>query len=166
MVKNAQSNNLEKTLLFVLSLISVGLLVAIIYVWYTALGNTSKEGTKPGDFLKPEQGQSQKNGPDEIPSQATSSSQAQTQKTLSLVIATPSADEVISAKSAAVSGTTSANATVTITGGKDDVITTADASGGFTEPVNLNEGQNDLVVSAFDSNGNQTNQTVSVVYIP
>lgn len=163
MAKNADSSNLEKTLLFVLSLISVGLLVAIVYVWYTALG-TSKGGTKPGDFLKPDS-TTQTTNVSSTP-EATSSGTAQTGGALTLNIISPAAQEVVSSKAAVVTGTTLPNATLTITGGKDDVISSADAGGAFTESVNLNEGQNDLVISAFDGIGNQVNQTVSVVYVP
>lgn len=163
MAKNADSNNLEKTLLFVLSLISVGLLVAIVYVWYTALG-TGGGGTKPGDFLKPDSTTQTANvsGTPE----ATSSGATQTGGALTLSITSPAAQEVVSAKSVVVTGITLPSATLTITGGKDDVISSADADGAFTESVNLDEGQNNLVVSAFDGNGNQVNQTVSVVYVP
>lgn len=163
MAKNADSNNLEKTLLFVLSLISVGLLVAIVYVWYTALG-AGKGGTKPGDFLKPDS-TTQTTNVNSTP-EATSSGTAQTGGALTLSITSPAAQEVVSTKSVVVTGTTQPSATLTITGGKDDVISSADAAGGFSESVNLNEGQNDLVISAFDGNGNQVNKTVSIVYVP
>ncbi len=161
MAKNPDSNNLEKTLLLVLSLISVGLLVAIIYVWYSALGG-SKGGTKPGDFLKPEQNASET----ATPAEASPSTSTQTPKTLSLLISSPAVEAVVSANSATVTGTTSPNANITITGGKDDIISTADASGTFSELVTLNEGQNDLIVTAFDSNGAMASQPVSVVYMP
>lgn len=162
MAKNPDSNNLEKTLLLVLSFISVGLLVAIIYVWYSALGNNSKGGTKPGDFLKPEQNPSQ----NVAPAEASPSSQTQMTKNLGLNITSPAAEEVVSTKSVVVTGTSSPNASITVTGSKDDVIVMADADGIFSGSVNLNEGQNDLVITAFDSNGVQTTQVVSVVYIP
>ena len=159
MAKTTDSNNLEKTLLLVLSLISVGLLVAIIYVWYSALGD-SKGGTQPGDFLKPEPAASETATPVEA------SPSAQTPKTLSLVINSPAVEEVVSVSSVTVTGTTSANANITITGGKVDIISVADANGEVSETVTLNEGQNDLVVTAFDSNGIQISQTVNVVYMP
>ena len=159
MAKNADSNNLEKTLLMVLSFISVGLLVAIIYVWYSALGN-NKGGTKPGDFLKPEPAATETATP------AEASPSAQTPKALGLVITSPAVEEVVSVSSVTVTGTTAANANITITGGKVDIISVADANGEVSETVTLNEGQNDLVVTAFDSNGIQISQTVNVVYMP
>lgn len=161
MTKGPDSNNLEKALLLALSLISVGLLIAIIYVWYSALGG-SKSGTKPGDFLKPEPAASET----ALPTESSPSSSAQMSKNLSLVISSLAAEAVVATKSVTVTGTASPKANLTITGGMDDVISVTDASGAFSEPVSLNEGQNDLVVTAFDGSGAQVSQTVSVVYMP
>lgn len=160
MVKGSDSNNLEKTLLLVLSFISVGLLVAIIYVWYSALSSTNKTGTKPGDFIKPEQPQTQN------VQESSPSSEVPAPSAGSLSVTSPKDQDVVSAKTVSVAGTTLAKGSVTVTGGRDDVIATVSADGSFSEEITLNEGQNDLVVTSFDDLGNQVTQTIRVVYIP
>lgn len=160
MAKGSDSNNLEKTLLLVLSFISVGLLIAIIYVWYSALNGANKTGTKPGDFIKPEQPQTQN------VLESSPSSEVPSPKTGSLIVTSPKDEDVVSAKTVSVTGSTLAKSSVTITGGKDDVIATVSADGSFNEEITLNEGQNDLVVTSFDDLGNQVTQTVRVVYMP
>jgi|GEM_PF-4339296 hypothetical protein len=163
MAKNNDSNNPEKTLLLVLSLISVGLLVAIVYVWYSALGS-NKGGTKPGDFIKPEPATSQTAAPAEA--SPSTSTPTQEPKSISLAISSPAVEEVVSTSSVKVAGATSPNANITITGGKEDIISTADANGEFSDLVSLIEGQNNLVITVFDNSGTQTSQSVSVVYMP
>lgn len=168
MAKNADSNGLEKTLLLVLSLISVGLLVAIIFVWYSAL-NKNDQTTKPGDFIQPE---NQTASPSPTPiesSESSPSSQAQMSKKSSLVLNSPKNEDVVSASTTNVSGTAGPNSAITVTGGKEDAVTFADENGAFSLDVKLDEGRNDLTVSAFDSpndvSSTRSDQLVSVVYI-
>lgn len=165
MAKNPDSNGLEKTLLLVLSLISVGLLVAIIFVWYSAL-NKDNQTTKPGDFIQPE---SQTITPQPTPAESTSSPQTQTSNASPLVVATPKNEDVVHTGVINVSGTAPVNSVVTITGGKEDVVTFADEKGVFNLDVKLDEGRNDLVVTSFDNtsdmNSLRGDQAVSVIYI-
>lgn len=161
MAKNSDSNGMEKTLLLFLSLISVGLLVAIVFVWYSALNKNNKPATKPGDFIQPE---SQTASSSIMPSESSSSSQIQ--QTSWLILSSPKNEDVVSTKMIIVSGMAKPNASITITGGQEDLIDTADAAGAFSFEVKLKEGQNDLEVTAFDSSGNKSSQIVSVVYMP
>lgn len=161
MVKNSDSNGMEKTLLLFLSLISAGLLVAIVFVWYSALNKNNPPSTKPGDFIQPE---TQSASPSNTPSESSASSQ--TQPAAWLVLNSPKNEEVVSTKTVVVSGTAKPNASLTVTGGFEDLVETADATGAFNFEVKLNDGQNDLEVTAFDASGNKSRQAVSVVYMP
>lgn len=156
MAKNKHNNQTEKYLLLGLSLISVGLLVAIVYVWSNALGKSAT--SKPGDFLKTEQ----LNPPVETASPAAQVSEAK----VPLTIISPQNQDVVSSKTLVVSGQTLANANLTMTGGKEDLISQADENGEFSEEATLEEGDNTISITVFDEMGQQTSQTVLVIYAP
>lgn len=78
---------------------------------------------------------------------------------------TSPADETFSSKSSVtVSGKTTPGATVVILYEGDDDVVLADASGNFTDDIDLITGFNNISVSAFDKSGNETNQNVIVTY--
>lgn len=154
--KADNSNPSEKVLLLILSLISVGLLVAIVYVWYNALGKSAP--SKPGDFLKTEQ--------TKTPVETATPSAQIPEVLVPLTITSPKDQEVLTTKTLTVSGQTLPMANLTITGGKEDVISQADETGEFSEKITLEEGDNSLTVTAFDEAGHQTSQTVTIIYAP
>ncbi len=165
----SDSNQTEKFLLVVLSLISVGLLVAIVYVWSNALSKNSP--TKPGDFLKTEPATTTTEAPatpsagnaaDSWPEPEVKPSESEVR----LTINSPIDQEVVTNKALTVSGQTSAAANLTIVGAKEDVVSQADAAGAFSEKVTLDEGDNKITVTVFGSDGNQTSRTLTVFYIP
>lgn len=161
---NNSSSGIEKMVLVVLSLISLGLLVAIVYVWYNAL--TSKEGSKPGDFLRTEQGVT----PPAQPESTEASNQTPDQVTAPLnrlIILSPAEEEnFVVSKNLTVTGRTAANAVVVLSGGLEDVTVNADENGDFEATVALNQGENEIEVVSFDENGAQASQTINIVYVP
>lgn len=74
--------------------------------------------------------------------------------------------------SSPANGATVTNATITITGQTlpgaevsiNDVETTADAQGNFSGILTLDEGDNDITVSANDTNGNSAEQELTVTF--
>ena len=166
MAKNSSSDNAwEKPLLVILSLISLGLLVAIVYVWYTAL-STKELGTKPGDFLKVEESQNATPSSSSKAENEASPSMETTSNILNLAISGPKNEAVVDAKTLTISGTTAPNATITVSGGKAEVAGSADLVGGFQLDVTLEEGENNLVVTAFDEAGSQVEKSLTIVYVP
>lgn len=81
-----------------------------------------------------------------------------------LTITSPD-DEAFSAKNTTtVSGKTTPGSTVVILyEGNDDVVL-ADTNGNFTDDIDLITGFNTITVSAFDKNGTESTQTLTVTY--
>ena len=84
----------------------------------------------------------------------------------SLLTITAPEDELLTNKnSVTVTGKATAGASVTIAyeNNKQQIVV-ADASGNFTANVDLIAGYNIISVTAFDANGNESNQTITVTY--
>ena len=102
--------------------------------------------------------------------EATTPSQAVTEKptptpvvkTLVMEITGVNDNEVVGATPLKLTGNTNLPATVTITGGKEDLV--IDSTGSFSVEVALNEGENPLIFTAIDSNDNQKVLTRNVFY--
>lgn len=77
-----------------------------------------------------------------------------------LTINQPANGTVVSTAQLLVSGKTVPNAEVSI----NDQDTTSDANGSFSVPITLDEGENSIVVVGSDSNGNSSEQELTVTY--
>jgi hypothetical protein len=77
---------------------------------------------------------------------------------ISLVVTSPQDGSTLSSTNVTVKGKTSPNADVFV----DDQSGKADASGNFAISIGLDEGQNQIVVSANDSVGNAAEQDLNV----
>lgn len=107
--------------------------------------------------LKPES-QRQSESPSPSPSE-----QAQTRE-FGLTIAKPEQNQVITQSPLSVSGITRAGSWVTISGEEEDYIIQADDKGEFIEEIELTGGVNQLVVTAFNEEGEETSQNLTLVY--
>lgn len=83
-------------------------------------------------------------------------------KTLTLSISSPSNGATVSSPSVTIKGKTAANAEVFV----NDTSTRADASGNFSVTLTLDEGDNPIVVSANDADGNVVEKELTVTYTP
>jgi len=83
---------------------------------------------------------------------------------LSLTIAKPGNNEVITEIPIVVSGITKPFSWVTISGQEEDYIVSSDASGNFEENIDLSAGVNQIIVKVFDEQGNSFEQNLIVVY--
>lgn len=81
---------------------------------------------------------------------------------ISLQITQPTNGQVLSAATVNVTGKTVANAEVSV----NDKDLKADATGNFSLAVNLDEGDNPIMVTAFDADGNTSEQEITVTYQP
>lgn len=81
---------------------------------------------------------------------------------ISLQITQPTNGQVLSAVTVNVTGKTVANAEVSV----NDKDVKADATGNFSTTVNLEEGDNPIMVTAFDADGNTSEQELTVTYQP
>jgi len=82
-----------------------------------------------------------------------------TSNKISLTIISPKDGETLGSTNATVKGKTVANAEVFV----NDAVGKADVNGNFSINVALDEGENQIVVSANDANGNAAEQSISVV---
>lgn len=81
---------------------------------------------------------------------------------ISLQVIQPTSGQVLSAATVNVSGKTVANADVSV----NDKDLKADTMGNFSTMVNLDEGDNPISVTAFDADGNTSEQEITVTYQP
>lgn len=81
---------------------------------------------------------------------------------ISLLITQPTNGQVLSAATVNVAGKTVANAEVSV----NDKDVKADPTGNFSTAVNLDEGDNPIMVTAFDVDGNTSEQELTVTYQP
>ena len=81
---------------------------------------------------------------------------------LALEISTPQDESVVTSATIVVSGTTEANAIVSVNG----VLADVDDKGQFGTTITLEEGPNYIEVLASDYEGNETCKSLSVIYVP
>ncbi|HSX48852.1 MAG TPA: hypothetical protein VLE44_01180 [Candidatus Saccharimonadales bacterium] len=81
---------------------------------------------------------------------------------ISLNITSPTDNQAVATGTIAVTGTTSANAEVSV----NESDTTSDSSGKFSVTVNLDEGENSIVIVVNDSNGSFIEKDLTVIYTP
>jgi hypothetical protein len=82
-----------------------------------------------------------------------------TSNKISLAIVSPMDGDTLGSTNATVKGKTVASAEVFV----NDVVGKADINGNFSINVALDEGENQIVVSANDANGNAAEQAINVV---
>lgn len=107
--------------------------------------------------------------PTQAPGSASPATTSKTQssgytntKTLTLSISSPSNGATVTSASLKISGKTGPNAEVFV----NDTSTRADASGNFSVTLTLDEGDNPIVVSANDADGNVVEKELTVTYTP
>ena len=140
---------------FLLMGIGVGILLLFLAVAaYFALGNPRmlKSSIAPAPVV-PEQKPA-------VPKQAPAAAQPANQIPLS--VTAPLNNTIMTTPSVKVTGTTLPNAEVSI----NETDTKADATGKFTATVTLYEGDNPIIINAFDENGQTSETELSVTYQP
>lgn len=96
--------------------------------------------------------------------QDTNQQQTNNNGELSISIAKPDNMQVFTSSTTTISGITSPNAWVVISGENEDWTIKADADGGFSQEVKLTGGVNQMVITAFDENLNSTNTNLDLIY--
>lgn len=96
------------------------------------------------------------------PSPATPSAQPQLINQIKLTLTTPVDKATVTTSNLVVSGQTVPNADVSV----NETDLKADAQGNFRTTVKLDEGDNPVIVDAFDTVGNSAEQEVTVTYEP
>ncbi len=79
---------------------------------------------------------------------------------IKLVVLTPVDKAVVTIPTLKVTGQTVPNADVAV----NEVDTKSDAAGNFSTNLGLNEGDNSIIVDAFDADGNTSEQELTVTY--
>jgi len=91
--------------------------------------------------------------------------QAEIKKEHAVTIESPLPDALEQSDKVLVSGTTTPNSTVILSGEVDDVVIEANSDGKYAGKMMLTEGKNDVTATSF-LNSQAVTQTVSVFYTP
>jgi hypothetical protein len=83
---------------------------------------------------------------------------------ITLDILDPQDDSLAATKSMTIRGKTQKDNTVILEFDLNQDVTSASDDGNFTFPVNLNYGTNDILLTAYNQNGESVSKTVSVMY--
>jgi len=81
-----------------------------------------------------------------------------------VTITAPLEDTIEPKKDVVVSGMTERGATVVIGGPTDDDVVSAGENGAYAGKVTASEGKNDIIVTAYGSEGKQAQSTVTIYY--
>lgn len=96
----------------------------------------------------------------------TNSYQPVTNKPISLTLnlSSPDDNKLVFKSVALVEGTATPNSLVVLSTNSDDQILKVSPTGSFSQTINLDEGVNQIMVSAFDNTGNSKQETRMVYY--
>jgi len=83
---------------------------------------------------------------------------------ISLIISSPENNTIVNQAKVEISGQTVAQATVIILFEEGEEVFQADEKGEFSQEINLVGGANEIKITAFDAEGNETNKTLNLVY--
>lgn len=83
---------------------------------------------------------------------------------LSLILNSPEDNFLSNNEKLTVSGKTAPGATVAVVYQEGEKVIEADEEGNFQTEITLVGGANEITVSAYDENGNETSKTLTVVY--
>jgi hypothetical protein len=81
-----------------------------------------------------------------------------------LTIIEPANESISDQEEITITGSTTPNAVITIFTEENEYLLSADAEGAFSAAVTLIGGANDIIVTAFDEQGNRAEQVLTVVY--
>ena len=87
-----------------------------------------------------------------------------TPASFSLAILTPEDESVQAEEKITISGSTEPEAQVIIISNKDEVIVEADTAGKFSAEITLENGTNDIAITATNEAADEATKTISVVY--
>lgn len=146
-----EKKSLSKPLMVVVGLLVVGALSAVFLVSNMQTGDTQSSAHV-------------QNKPPALPTQANADADTmmQMQKDPHLMIMSPTPDATVTTAAVTVSGKTFPNADVFV----DEQELKADAKGMFSTTVTLDEGENSILVTANDDDGNDAEQEIMVTYEP
>ena len=90
--------------------------------------------------------------------------EAQNIDTSQLIITQPEDNSVSSKDKITIKGSASPNSTVVIVSNLSEAVTQAKNDGSFEQEIGLDGGPNQITILAYDSQGNESKQIVTVVY--
>lgn len=146
---------MNKSYIFLLAALAIIVLAVGGYAFYRS-NSASKNTTTAPSANPPAQTPT-------APSQPSTAKEFDPSKNaISLTIASPTNNTTVSTPTITVTGSTAPNADVSV----NDKDLKADAAGKFSAAVTLDEGDNEIIVTAADTAGNSSEQLLIVTYIP
>lgn len=81
---------------------------------------------------------------------------------LFLTIDQPSNESVITTKALTVAGKTTPNTTVIVTSANNDQVFMSNSTGGFSTTINIDSGENKIIITAIASSGEEKQEIITV----
>lgn len=100
----------------------------------------------------------------ETPSAGTTLTPKPTAPAAALTLSLPENQSATDQQMATVSGKTASGSQIVISSSVEDKVATADAQGNFQSQINLEEGENEIIVTAYLPNGKTEQVTRMVIY--
>lgn len=85
-------------------------------------------------------------------------------ESISLTVDSPSDESVVSNKTVSISGKTTPDAVVVISTKTSDSVVTPAVNGSFSTTIVLDDGENNIIITAISKNGNETKIVRTVTY--
>lgn len=137
----------------------IGGIVLLVIVAGALVWSQSKQGSNPSGEITVNVIGNQQGSASLTPTQSLAQA-ASAKNQIELSVVQPINGSMVTTSSILVTGKTNPNAEVSV----NDKDTTADVNGKFTANINLDEGENTIVVAANDSDGNSAEQELTVNY--
>jgi len=102
------------------------------------------------------------NYPNQTESQETA--KPQTPQSLQITLSEPESYDVVASDAVVVKGITQPNAAISFSAEDSDYVAYANKSGAFEQEIKLTSGVNEIVITAFDSAGNNVGTKLTLVY--
>lgn len=84
--------------------------------------------------------------------------------TSQLIITQPEDNSVSSKNSVTIKGSAAPNSTIVIIGNSSELMTQSGSDGSFEQDIDLDGGANNITIIAYDDQGNESKQSLIVVY--
>lgn len=100
----------------------------------------------------------------EEPVESLPASPTPTSTAFSLTILTPADESFVETNKISINGSTEPGAEIAIITENGEEIAIADESGKFDAPITLENGTNEITVTAVNANGDEATKTINIVY--
>jgi Glucodextranase, domain B len=84
--------------------------------------------------------------------------------TVTLSIDQPTDESIVTTRSITINGKTNPDATIVVNTATDDQVTTPTANGTFSLTVNIDDGENEITITAINAKGEEITKKLTITY--